>query len=262
MFPLLLDGDAGQAKWVVVDGSGDYVVGRFDGQRFDGQTVKLKGDWGRNFYATMTFDGVPREDGRRIQLAWMRGGAYPDMPFNQQLTFPCELTLRTLPEGPRLCRFPVREVEQLYAGGFVVSDQVLVAGEHPLGQLQGGLLDIAAEFDLSRSGCDEVAFDVGGHRVSYHVRTQQLDSCGTRAELRARASQLQLRILVDRMSVETFGNHGEVSMTNVSPVPGQGRGQGRGQGTGQGTGPAVSLRSTGGAVYVRSLAVHELNSIW
>src|SRR4029434_804646 len=107
MFPLLLDGDAGQAKWVVVDGSGDYVVGRFDGQRFDGQTVKLKGDWGRNFYATMTFDGVPREDGRRIQLAWMRGGVYPDMPFNQQLTFPCELTLRTLPEGPRLCRSPV-----------------------------------------------------------------------------------------------------------------------------------------------------------
>jgi levanase/fructan beta-fructosidase len=253
MFPLLLDGDPGQEKWVVVDGSGDYVVGRFDGRRFDGETVKRKGDWGRNFYATMTFDGVPSEDGRRIQMAWMRGGEYPDMPFNQQLTFPCELTLRTLPEGPRLCRYPAREVEQLYAGGVVLSDQVLVPGEHPLGRIQGRLLDIAAEFDLSRSGCDEVAFDVGGNRVSYHVRNQQLDSCGTRAELRGRAGQLQLRILVDRMSVETFGNHGEVSMTNVSPVQGQGT---------QGTGPAVSLRSTGGDVYVRSLAVHELNSIW
>ena len=40
--------------------------------------------------AGATFAGQP---GRRVQIAWMRGGKYPGMPFNQQMTFPCDLTL-------------------------------------------------------------------------------------------------------------------------------------------------------------------------
>ena len=44
----------------------------------------------------------------------MRGGNYPDMPFNQQVTFPRELTLRTTPQGPRLFREPIREIATLH----------------------------------------------------------------------------------------------------------------------------------------------------
>ena len=53
-------------------------------------------DYGFNFYATQTWSDVPKKDGRCIQMAWIRGGKFPDMPFNQQLTFPCELSLRTV----------------------------------------------------------------------------------------------------------------------------------------------------------------------
>ena len=38
----------------------------------------------------------------------MRHGVYPDMPFNQQVTFPCELTLCTVDGRPHLFRTPVR----------------------------------------------------------------------------------------------------------------------------------------------------------
>src|SRR4029434_4982560 len=69
MFPLPLDGTKDHEKWVVVDGSGDYVVGKFDGRRFEAETPKRTGDFGRNFYASMTFDGMPRQDDRRIQMA-------------------------------------------------------------------------------------------------------------------------------------------------------------------------------------------------
>ena len=48
-----------------------------------------------------------------MQIAWMRDGKYPDMPFNQQMTFPCDLTLRTLNGELRLFRQPVREIERL-----------------------------------------------------------------------------------------------------------------------------------------------------
>ncbi len=46
-------------------------------------------------------------DGRRIQMAWMRGSDFPNMPFNQQISFPCELSLKTTPKGLRLYRKPV-----------------------------------------------------------------------------------------------------------------------------------------------------------
>ena len=248
MFPLPLDGDKEREKWVVVDGSGDYVVGSFDGVRFESETPKLKGDCGRNFYATMTFDGMPVEDGRRIQMAWMRGGEYPDMPFNQQITFPCELALRMFPEGIRMCRYPVREIEKLHADAFLLNNRILKPGENPLAAIKGDTFDISVEVDLSKSSCDEFVFNVRGNRVAYNVVEQQLDSCGSRAELKPRSGKLQLRILVDRMSVECFGNQGEVSITNVARA--------------QDSDPPLSLRTLGGDVFIQSLAVHELRSIW
>ena len=52
-------------------------------------------------------------DGRRIQIAWMQGGKYPGMPFNQQMSLPVELALRTYPEGVRLVTRPVIELDAL-----------------------------------------------------------------------------------------------------------------------------------------------------
>jgi levanase/fructan beta-fructosidase len=196
----------------------------------------------------MTFDGLPAEDGRRIQMAWMRGGEYPDMPFNQQITFPCELTLRTLPEGIRMCRYPIREIERLHAGGLTLSDRLLGPGENALADFQGDGCDLTAEFDLSQSDCEEIVFDLRGNRVSYDVAGRQLASCGSRAELAPRSGRLQLRILVDRMSVECFGNQGEVSITSVARA--------------QESLTPWSLRARGGHAHIASLAVHEVKSIW
>ena len=64
--------------------------------QFDGRVS----DYGFNFYATQTWSDVPKKDGRCIQMAWMRGGKFPDMPFNQQLTFPCELSFSSRQDDP------------------------------------------------------------------------------------------------------------------------------------------------------------------
>ena len=37
----------------------------------------------------------------------MNGGKYPDTPFNQQMTFPCDLRLRALEGSLRVFRKPV-----------------------------------------------------------------------------------------------------------------------------------------------------------
>ena len=45
----------------------------------------LKYNYGDCFYASQTFNNVPVEDGRRIQMAGHID--FPEMPFNQMMTF-------------------------------------------------------------------------------------------------------------------------------------------------------------------------------
>lgn len=250
MFELPVEGEPDERKWIVVDGNGDYLLGRFDGQRFSTETAKQKGDCGRNFYATMTFSNMPASDPRRIQLAWMRGwDDYPEnMPFNQQLSFPCELTLRRLPSGIVMCRHPVAEIAGIRAESCRFGSHILTAGRNPLSELHGELFDIALSIDIAGSDCSEIALDIKGNAVRYDVRRKTLDSCGSSAPLPPRDGIVEIRILVDRLSIEAFGNHGEVSITNVARQ--------------DDTRPHLAIRAIGGSAHIVTMDVHKLRSIW
>ena len=113
-FEMPLDGDAENKKWVLIQGSGQYSVGSFDGHEFKEETKRFACDIGPNFYATQTWANTETGDGRRIQTAWMRGASSPDMPFNQEISFPCVLTLRSTPGGPRVYREPIHEIALLH----------------------------------------------------------------------------------------------------------------------------------------------------
>ena len=106
---------SGTRKWVFTSASGRYYVGDFDGRKFTPEAGPLQVDFGANYYAVQTYSDLLPADGRRIQIAWMNGGSYPGMPFNQQMSFPCAMTLRRTPDGLRLYRWPVKEIRSLYA---------------------------------------------------------------------------------------------------------------------------------------------------
>ena len=92
IFELPIDGEASNTRWVVFAADAKYVIGRFDGKKFTPEHEgKHQVHWGR-YYASQTFDRMP--DGRRIQIGWGRIDM-EGMPFNQMMTFPCRLTLRT-----------------------------------------------------------------------------------------------------------------------------------------------------------------------
>ena len=250
MFELPVDGDTEETKWVVIDGKGDYVVGSFDGRRFAMETEKQKGDYGRNFYATMTFENMPKSDLRRIQLAWMRGwDDYPkNMPFNQQVSFPCELTLHNLDGGIVMFRYPIREIALIHEEEFSLRDLILKPGENPLAGLEGDLFDIDLEIDISKSTCLQIVLNLRGNTVKYDVGRKVLDSVGSEARLEPRAGLIEIRTLMDRLSIESFGNHGEASITNIAYQQ-----QGR---------VHLELSAIGGDVKIVSLTAHKLKSIW
>jgi fructan beta-fructosidase len=217
---------------------------------FTTETKKRKGDYGRNFYATMSFDNMPKSDPRRIQMAWMRGwDDYPkDMPFNQQASFPCELTLHKLTEGIVMFRYPIREIERIHGKEFSITDCVLKPGENPLSGLEGELFDIDLKIDVARSTCSEVILKLHGNTVKYDLKSKKLHSQGSEAQLDPGSGMVEIRVFVDRLSIETFGNRGEVSITNIANQKPER--------------PQLVLNALGGDAVVKSLAVHEVKPTW
>lgn len=111
LFELSVDGDENNKLWVMYGASGTYMLGHFDGETFRPVSGKHKYVGGSQ-YAAQTFNNIPAEDGRRIQIGWGRINI-PEAPFNQLMLLPTELRLVTTKDGVRMTNFPVKETEAL-----------------------------------------------------------------------------------------------------------------------------------------------------
>jgi levanase/fructan beta-fructosidase len=244
-FPLAVDGDPAKTKWVLTAANGHYLVGDFDGRHFTPMQDVRQVDYGRNFYAVQTYSDIPASDGRRIQIAWMNGGNYPGMPFNQQMSFPAELTLHTTPDGPRMFRNPVREIELLHESSKNFS-KTSISPDHGLRiNDPGDLLEIRA--DIAMGDAQTVALNIHGATIIYNAKTKTLSALGD-APLELKDGRLRLQILVDRTSIETFADGGRVSLTSCF-LP-------------DAKDDALTLTAAGGSAEVRSLEIDRLKSAW
>jgi len=190
-FEMPVDGSRDR-RWVLTGANGRYWVGHFDGKHFRPEQEPMQVEFGANNYAVQTYYGLPND--RHVQIGWMRDGRYPEMPFNQQMTFPCELTLRRVDGEYRLFRYPVKEIEGLWTKG----------------ELPSELFDIDCSFE---PGDERVVFSANGVEVSYDPVTNMLSALGRSAYLEPQKGRITLRVLIDRTSVEVFGNGGRVSLS-------------------------------------------------
>lgn len=241
LFELPVDGNPQDVKWVLQDAAFYYWLGSFDGIRFVPEAGPLRGDFGGNFWAAQTWNNTGR---RIVQIGWMRGGEYPHMPFNQQMSFPCELSLRTTPEGVRLCRMPVEEIKTLHVGSDSISDCVLSAGEELQVGRRGDLFDITAEIEAP----PDAAFGIRLHELDITCADGQIRCLGKEAPLTAHDQRVSLRILVDRTSIEVYAKGGEVCMSSCFlPLEDD---------------TTIRCHSEAGTITVRELVVHRLCSAW
>ena len=245
-FPMPIDGNKKDNKWIFQAGNGDYLIGSFDGKAFKVEHDAIRADYGTNYYATQTYSDIPAADGRRIQISWMLGGKYPDMPFNQQMNFPCEMKLRTFPEGLRICRLPVKEIENIYGKKHAWKDETVKPGENLLKDVYGGLYDIQLQVDLA--GAKEFGIKCRGEAVTYSAERKVLSCLGKEAPVEAANGQITLRILVDRTSMEVFANDGKTVMTSCFLAKPDNTG--------------LELFSKDSSPRILSMTVYELTSCW
>ena len=246
-FELPVDADPANTRWVFWGGNGRYLLGTFDGRKFTAQTNALESRVG-NFYASQTYSDIPESDGRRIQIAWMAGGKFPDMPFNQQMSIPCELTLRTFPEGIRLCRVPVREIEKLRESVSFLrkKNTTLHPGEKLLSTISAELFEMQSEIQLANAS--ELVFNLRGNPLIYNVKDKMLSCKGKKVKLTPIDGVIKLHILVDRTSIEVFGNYGQVTMHLCFPLDPNNTSQ--------------HVSAAGGNAKIKSHKLYRLKSIW
>ena len=247
-------GGKDNTRWIFWGGNGTYLLGRFDGKTFTPTSGPHKTEWGRNCYAAQTWSDIPPEDGRRLIIGWMRGGKFPGMGFNQQMTIPRGVTLRRTEEGPRLFLYPVREIENVHGRKHTWSNLALGGGRDPLAGdpaedlagLKGKLWDIDAVIEPAKA--EQVGFRVRGIRIAYSAKDRKLTALGSSAPLKMREGKIRLRIVADVASIEVFANGGHVVMSFSLPIDPKNT--------------SLSAFATGGAARVESLTIWQCKSVW
>ena len=247
MFPLAVDGNPDDIRWVFWGANTTYLVGSFDGRTFQPQQParKLQPD-GRS-YAAQTWSGIPDSDGRRIQIAWMRQ-TLPGMPFGQFMTVPYSLGLARRDEGLVLTATPVSELEQLRVEEWEAQNIELPAGARVEAEMTGELLDVDVDVEIELREADAAGLIVRGVPVWYNQRLGGLFCGAYTAPLPPPDGPLHLRVLVDRASVEVFTDGGATMISGGMVLLDGER--------------SVHLFASGGSAVARRVRVSRLRSAW
>jgi sucrose-6-phosphate hydrolase SacC (GH32 family) len=244
-FEIPVQGHPGETRWIFYGGNGRYLVGRFDGHTYTAEGEPHTLHYGNCFYASQTYNHLPASDGRRILVAWGQVNL-PGMPFNQMMDFPVELTLANRGSGLRLEVNPVKEIERLRRDPFGSTIENVSAGEPPIPDIEASLFDAQADIDLG--GAAEVALIIHGVPVRYSAAAGELSCLDKKAALPLRDGHVRLRLLVDRASIEIFGNDGQVYMPMGSVLDPQKS--------------TLALSVKGGTARKVTFKGYALNSIW
>lgn len=287
LFPIAVDGDPDNIRWVlhvdmnpgaIAGGSGSqFFVGDWDGERFtedesvsDGDVIWA--DYGTDFYAAISWNNIPVEDGRRIWVGWMSNWLYgnelPVQPWRSAMSIPRTIHLATIEDNIKVIQKPVEELQVLRKEEVKLQNRTIPEGDYSLSGegITGRAYELLLELDpgdattaglkLRAANGEEtrVGYDASGGsvfvdrtnsgRVDFHEDFARRND----APARLIDGKIKLHIFVDWSSVEVFVNGGESVITNrIFPDP-----ESRG----------VSLYAEGGTASVSNLQFWPLNSIW
>ena len=194
-----------------------YFVGRFDGHTFtceDSPSETKWMDYGKDHYATVTFHNAP--EGRIVALPWMSNWQYanqvPTQQFRSANGLPRDLGIKTTGGETILTSIPSKEVTA--QRGKKVK-QPTEACEI--------IIDVkgSADIVLSNAKGEQVTMRYDAQKQEFRMnRTKSGDvsfseafPCETTAP--TYGSIKQLRLFIDRCSIEAFDAEGKMAMTNL-----------------------------------------------
>ena len=176
-------------------GSGtQYFIGQWNGKEFIADDLQTRWlDYGRDNYAGVTFSNAP--DKKKIFLGWMSNwhyaGKVPTDPWRSAMTLPRELSLH----GDRIIQTPVIHPNGFPEVSFTTQDGAIRICEDNERYVEIGVRNQKLYVDTSRAWND-------------------LDA-PTLQEIAIEKGEIDIRVVVDRGSVEVFAAGGTVVLTNL-----------------------------------------------
>ena len=286
LFALDVEGKNDLQKWVMLlsinpggpnGGSAtQYFVGDFNGKKFTWEEEETKWiDWGKDNYAGVTWSDIPEDDGRRIFIGWMSNWQYanivPTTHWRNTMTLPRKVALTEKNGDYNLLFTPVNEVQKLRAEKTLSIQEKLVTEKEPFKQEINVPSEIIAMFTLKEDSqfgkASEFGFVFSNSKgeekvITYNTLEQKLvinrKNSGLtdfseefpvlqQAPLKINGS-LKLHMYLDKASVEIYANEGERVMSSIM-FPSEDYNQ-------------IKAFSIAGNVYIESMEIYELNSIW
>lgn len=257
LFELPVDGDENNKKWVLYGAAGQYFVGEFDGKEFKPENKAIRFSYGNAFYASQTFSDIPQEDGRRIMMGWGQV-PMPGMPWNQMITFPVVLTLKSTDQGIRMFAEPVEEVKKLHRKKHSWNSETITETK-TLSGIGGELFHIKVVFEVGDAS--SFGLIIREYNITYDVKKSRIVCTGPKSEigpekfskphsapLKPVDGNVTVEILVDRTMVEVFPNNGRYYFPLGAYLVDRD--------------PAIKVFSENGKTKLKNLEIHELNSIW
>lgn len=238
-----------ESKWVLIcnmnpggihGGSAtQYFVGSFDGKVFKNeskpQDIKWL-DWGKDFYAAVTWANMP--DNKHTGIAWMSNWEYgkevPSKNFRSAMTVPREFKLVKTASGYTLFNYPSPEVDKLRKESREF-EEITVDGERNIDNICencNGAFELT--FDVEKVTSDVFGFKLYNNKGEFtdiyfnlsekkiwfdrknsgKIDFSEMFPVQVYAPLETK-DKYQIRILVDKASIEFFEGNGQVSMTNI-----------------------------------------------
>ena len=195
-----------------------YFVGQFDGHKFTCESapeVTKWMDYGKDHYATVTFDNAP--DGRRVAMAWMSNWQYanqvPTMQYRSANSVPRDLDLYEY-QGQTYCG--VTPSPELAAARPKKATKTLTEACEMVVTLKGN-----ATITLANDKGEHVVmtYDEKSHTFAMdRTKSGQKEFSDDFAALTVapvHGKMSQLRLFIDRSSIEAFDADGKMAMTNL-----------------------------------------------
>ena len=195
-----------------------YFVGDFDGHKFTCESkpeVTKWMDYGKDHYATVTFDNAP--NGRHVALAWMSNWQYanqvPTLLYRSANSIPRDLGLFEY-KGNTYCS--VTPSEEITAARSKKPSKPLSEACEMVVNLKGD-----ATITLSNSKGEKVVMTYKAKDETFSMdrtlsgKTDFSSDFAAITTAPVYGKMNKLRIFIDKSSIEVFDNDGKMAMTNL-----------------------------------------------
>jgi levanase/fructan beta-fructosidase len=194
-----------------------YFVGDFDGHKFTCESMPKVTKWmdyGKDHYATVSFYNAP--ENRRVVLAWMSNWQYanqvPTMQFRSANSIPRDLGLFRYGEETYVSVVPSKEMLALRGAQVKKPTEACEI-----------VIDIKnqAEIVLSNAKGEEVVMTYDAGKQTFTMDRTKSGNVGFSeafpavTEAPTYGTIKQLRLFIDRCSIEAFDAEGKMAMTNL-----------------------------------------------